>query len=53
MIGASIISIGFYMVMWGKAKVDALKDQGINVESSSTPKLPLLQYYTDEDMECR
>ncbi|PWA54909.1 hypothetical protein CTI12_AA435180 [Artemisia annua] len=52
-IGASIISIGFYMVMWGKAKLDALKDQGINVETSSTPKLPLLQYCTDKDMEYR
>ncbi|PWA56153.1 hypothetical protein CTI12_AA420910 [Artemisia annua] len=53
LIGASIISIGFYMVIWGKAKEDALKNEGINVESSSKPKSPLLNYHMEEDTECR
>nr|GEU52756.1 WAT1-related protein At3g28050-like [Tanacetum cinerariifolium] len=52
LIGASIISIGFYTVMWGKAKEDALNNEGINVESSSTTKSPLLHYHMDEDTEC-
>ncbi|XP_052625419.1 WAT1-related protein At3g28050 isoform X1 [Lactuca sativa] len=51
-IGAMIISIGFYTVMWGKSKEDLVKDEVINLESSSTPRSPLLQY-KDEDMECR
>ncbi|GJX20359.1 WAT1-related protein [Tanacetum coccineum] len=33
-IGAAIISIGFYTVMWGKAKEDTTKDEVINSESS-------------------
>ena len=53
LIGASIISIEFYMVIWGKAKEDALKNEGINVESSSTPKSPLLNYHMDEETEYR
>ncbi|KVI02512.1 hypothetical protein Ccrd_019203 [Cynara cardunculus var. scolymus] len=52
-IGASIISIGFYTVMWGKAKEDVINDEVINSESSSTPRSPLLQYYKDEDMESK
>ncbi|KAI3503408.1 hypothetical protein L1887_31849 [Cichorium endivia] len=51
-IGATIISIGFYTVMWGKAKEDVVKDEVISLESSSTPRAPLLQY-KDEDMESR
>nr|GEV31598.1 WAT1-related protein At3g28050-like [Tanacetum cinerariifolium] len=49
-IGAAIISTGFYMVMWGKAREDIIKDEVINLNSSLTPRLPLLQY-NDEDME--
>lgn len=52
-IGATIISIGFYTVMWGKAKEDMIHDEVINLESSSTPRSPLLQYYKDEDMESK
>lgn len=52
-IGAAIISIGFYTVMWGKAKEDVIKDEAINSESSSTPRSPLLQYYKDEDVESK
>nr|XP_043606428.1 WAT1-related protein At3g28050-like [Erigeron canadensis] len=52
-IGAAIISIGFYTVMWGKAKEDAIKAEVVNLESSSTPRSPLLQYYKDEDVERR
>ncbi|GKE06804.1 WAT1-related protein [Tanacetum coccineum] len=51
-IGAAIISIGFYMAMWGKAREDIIKDEVINLNSSLTPRLPLLQY-NDEDMESR
>ncbi|XP_071696249.1 WAT1-related protein At3g28050-like [Rutidosis leptorrhynchoides] len=52
-IGATIISIGFYTVMWGKGKESTIKDKVINLESSSTPTSPLLQNYKDEDMESR
>lgn len=51
-IGAAIISIGFYTVMWGKAKEDTTNDEDINSESSSTQRSPFLQY-KDEDMESR
>ncbi|KAI3665937.1 hypothetical protein L6452_44572 [Arctium lappa] len=52
-IGATIISIGFYTVMWGKAKEDVINNEVINSESSSTPRSPLLQYYKDEDIESK
>lgn len=49
LIGAVIISIGFYAVIWGKAKEqivieDALEHQTDDaLESSSTEEVPLLQ----------
>ncbi|XP_059670190.1 WAT1-related protein At3g28050-like [Cornus florida] len=46
-IGATIISIGFYTVMWGKAK-EEMDDDNIeigNLESPSAQKTPLLQSY--------
>lgn len=48
-IGAIIISIGFYGILWGKAKEEELKElDGVcGLESSS--KAPLLQYYRVED----
>ncbi|KAJ9564812.1 hypothetical protein OSB04_000778 [Centaurea solstitialis] len=52
-IGATIISIGFYTVMWGKANEDVINDDVINSESSSISRSPLLQYYKDEDMESK
>ncbi|CAI0455634.1 unnamed protein product [Linum tenue] len=51
LIGAVAISIGFYMLMWGKAKEEAQSDVVANAEihpnddsnsSSSTEKVPLL-----------
>ncbi|KAK3016544.1 hypothetical protein RJ639_006591 [Escallonia herrerae] len=53
-IGATIISIGFYTVMWGKAKEEMGEDNGIsNLESPSTQKSPLLQSYKNQDTESR
>ncbi|KAM0058157.1 putative EamA domain-containing protein [Helianthus debilis subsp. tardiflorus] len=48
-IGATIISIGFYTVMWGKTQEAAIDDEVMNLDSSSMPKSPLLQYYKDAD----
>ncbi|KAL0554893.1 hypothetical protein IC582_008823 [Cucumis melo] len=48
-IGAIIISIGFYGILWGKAKEEDLKglEDVCGLESSS--KAPLLQYYKLEE----
>lgn len=48
-IGATIIAIGFYTVMWGKAK-EELGECDVDVdtrdlESTATQKYPLLQSY--------
>ncbi|XP_076897461.1 WAT1-related protein At3g28050-like [Bidens hawaiensis] len=48
-IGAMIITIGFYTVMWGKAKEATIKYEVMNSDSSSMPRSPLLQYYKDGD----
>ncbi|KAI8533752.1 hypothetical protein RHMOL_Rhmol10G0033600 [Rhododendron molle] len=49
-VGAAIISVGFYTVMWGKAKeeVDESGDIG-DPESASNPKVPLLQNYLTQE----
>ncbi|XP_059670191.1 WAT1-related protein At3g28050-like [Cornus florida] len=47
--GATIISIGFYTVLWGKAKEDMGDDNEIgNLESPSTHKIPLLRSYKNQ-----
>lgn len=51
LIGATIISIGFYTVMWGKAKEVVINDEVMNSDSSSISRSPLLQYYKGEDAE--
>lgn len=46
LVGATIISIGFYTVMWGKAKeemVEVCEEE--KLESQTTHKAPLLQNY--------
>ncbi|EEF44917.1 WAT1-related protein At3g28050 [Ricinus communis] len=49
LIGATIISIGFYTVMWGKAKEEVIEDYGgSSLQSPSAQKVPLLQSYKDE-----
>ncbi|KAL5582501.1 hypothetical protein UlMin_014943 [Ulmus minor] len=51
LIGATIISIGFYTVMWGKAKEDMVQDTEVEgLESATTHKAPLLQRYQNEKM---
>lgn len=52
LIGASIISIGFYTVMWGKAKEEEMGDEEghthnltANMESHEDQKVPLLGTY--------
>ncbi|KAK6155168.1 hypothetical protein DH2020_009416 [Rehmannia glutinosa] len=48
-IGAAIIALGFYTVMWGKAKEDFGDfDVTTDLESSTTQKYPLLQSYETE-----
>jgi drug/metabolite transporter (DMT)-like permease len=50
-VGATIISIGLYGVLWGKATEEIEEDVGI-LESPSTENAPLLQSYrTDETIE--
>ncbi|XWS40781.1 hypothetical protein CRYUN_Cryun17cG0024900 [Craigia yunnanensis] len=52
LIGATIISIGFYTVMWGKAKEaiaeDCCSGSGISIDSPSSHKAPLLQSYKND-----
>ncbi|GMJ08693.1 hypothetical protein HRI_004538500 [Hibiscus trionum] len=54
LIGATTISIGFYMVMWGKAKEATPEDKGngssngTTIGSPSSHKVPLLQSYKTE-----
>ncbi|KAK6267394.1 hypothetical protein QUC31_018231 [Theobroma cacao] len=51
-VGAVIISMGFYAVIWGKAKEEQRihDDSGINsLEPSSSGKVPLLQSHKLED----
>ncbi|KAE9449172.1 hypothetical protein C3L33_18934, partial [Rhododendron williamsianum] len=49
-IGGAIISVGFYTVMWGKAKEDVDESGEIgDPESASNPKVPLLQNYLTQE----
>ncbi|KAK8687961.1 hypothetical protein V6N13_086750 [Hibiscus sabdariffa] len=52
-IGATTISIGFYTVMWGKAKeanpVDSGSRNGTTIDSQSSHMAPLLQSYKTEE----
>lgn len=50
LIGATTISIGFYTVMWGKAKeeINTEDSQAESMGSLPTHKTPLLQRYKDE-----
>ncbi|WRX20198.1 EamA domain - like 10 [Theobroma cacao] len=52
LIGATIISIGFYTVMWGKAKEEMAEEYVSATDSSrvspSAHKVPLLQSYKNE-----
>ncbi|XVF58119.1 hypothetical protein PTKIN_Ptkin07bG0037300 [Pterospermum kingtungense] len=52
LIGATIISIGFYTVMWGKEKEEMAEDCGsvTGVDSASSRKVPLLQSYKNEQV---
>ncbi|XVF14138.1 hypothetical protein REPUB_Repub09cG0031600 [Reevesia pubescens] len=52
LIGATIISIGFYTVMWGKEKEDIAEDcgNGTSIDSPSSHKVPLLQSYKNEQV---
>nr|POE83619.1 wat1-related protein [Quercus suber] len=51
LVGATIISFGFYTVMWGKAKEEIGVDHevGILESPSSTQKTPLLQNYKAQE----
>lgn len=49
LIGATTISIGFYTVMWGKAKEEMTEDsQAESPGSLPTHKTPLLEKYKKE-----
>ncbi|XP_009599994.1 WAT1-related protein At3g28050-like isoform X1 [Nicotiana tomentosiformis] len=47
-LGATVIAIGFYTVMWGKAKEMPEYDDSSDLESSSAQKFPLLHNYKNE-----
>ncbi|KAL6960639.1 hypothetical protein U1Q18_038403 [Sarracenia purpurea var. burkii] len=50
-VGATIISFGFYTVMWGKAKEEMAEGGEIgDLESSSNQKVPLLSSYKTQEM---
>lgn len=49
-IGSTIIAIGFYTVMWGKAKEKDYNLKASDLESSTAETLPLLQSCKCEDM---
>ncbi|KAI4352702.1 hypothetical protein L6164_006926 [Bauhinia variegata] len=53
LIGATIISIGFYTVMWGKASEEMEEEVGVgNLQESPTAEnVPLLQSYKNERAE--
>ncbi|KAJ0111719.1 hypothetical protein Patl1_02688 [Pistacia atlantica] len=55
LIGATIISIGFYTVMWGKAKEEIGEDsEGCSLESpDAAQKVPLLQNNKNDLVQCR
>lgn len=44
LVGATIISIGFYTVMWGKA-TEEVDESVLSQESPTTENVPLLQSY--------
>ncbi|KAK7266169.1 hypothetical protein RIF29_18811 [Crotalaria pallida] len=44
-IGATVISIGFYTVMWGKAAEEKEEDVGNHASTAGTENVPLLQSY--------
>lgn len=51
LLGAAIISVGFYTVLWGKAKEESGDDSGADsLESPSSNKAPLLQTYKTENV---
>ncbi|MBA0872745.1 hypothetical protein Goshw_019750 [Gossypium schwendimanii] len=51
LIGATIISIGFYTVMWGKAKEEMAECGNETImDSPSSHKAPLLQSYKNEQV---
>ena len=52
LVGATIISIGFYTVMWGKAKEEIGEDYGVSSPESppTTQKVPLLQSYKAQEV---
>ncbi|KAL3378821.1 hypothetical protein AABB24_004643 [Solanum stoloniferum] len=49
-LGATIIAIGFYTVMWGKAKEMPEFNDSSDLESSPDQKFPLLHNFKNEDI---
>ncbi|KAJ8567003.1 hypothetical protein K7X08_019211 [Anisodus acutangulus] len=47
-LGATVIAIGFYTVMWGKAKEMPEYDDSSDLESSPAQKFPLLHNYKND-----
>lgn len=49
LLGATIISVGFYTVLWGKSKEETGEDSGADsLGSPSSNKAPLLQTYKSD-----
>ena len=54
LIGATIISIGFYTVMWGKSKEEMREEcQVQSLESPPAHKTPLLQSYKNHERQSK
>lgn len=51
-VGATVIAIGFYTVMWGKSKEEMEEDEETTADilesSSSTEKIPLLRNFKSD-----
>ncbi|KAF3444689.1 hypothetical protein FNV43_RR14382 [Rhamnella rubrinervis] len=51
LVGATIISVGFYTVMWGKAKEEMGENCEVHgLESAPTDKVPLLQSHKNDQV---
>lgn len=49
-VGAAIVSVGLYTVLWGKAKEET-EEYVCNLESPTTENVPLLHSYKTEISE--
>lgn len=55
LVGAIVVVVGFYAVVWGKAKEGTTieKVEGSKSSESNGKRMPLLHSYSEEDGEVR